>query len=485
MLKDFFKNSVVYGLANIFQKAIDYLANIVFIYLLSTSEYGIMALLPLIMMIMAPLLSLQLGASITRYYYKYLKSDEASLFLGNVLSYMMIVLCGLTIFYVFCSEFLWHAIFPEISFVPYIVIAILITAADSINRTYITVLQIKKQVKRYAIFNNCYILFRILLIIVAIYINKTAYSYYVAYLCAVVIFVPLSLYLLKSDVIWNLRIRYLKEAFKYASYILPVSIFIIANTFIDRHVIMKQLDMNSVGIYSAGVNIGQIIYFMAIVFNVAFLPFFMQAYEENKNTFSKRIEPVYRVIFFVLNIAAFFLAVLSPLLIYVLPVTFYDAIKVVPFIAFLGVGQGLYQLYTNILSLDTEMLRFKILGVVVSLLINIPLSYYLVNVMGVVGAAASSLVCMYISAFVYKLIVYKSKGPDLASGFFVLPVCMFLVALFLFKCEAYLPQYIMIFIYLIVGGGMFYYFDNFYFEKKNFVIDTLKKVCCYVKNSYK
>jgi len=485
MLKVFAQNSLVYGLANVIQKAVDYLANVVFIYLLSTSEYGIMALLPLIMTVMMPLLSLQLGASITRYYYKYLKSDEVSLFLGSVLSYMMIILCGLSIFYVFCSELLWRVIFPEISFVPYIVIAILITAADSINRTYITVLQIKKQVKRYAIFNNCYILFRVLFIIVAIYFNKTAYSYYVAYLCVVVTFVPISLYLLKSDVIWNLRKQYVIEAFKYASYILPVSIFIIANTFIDRHVIMKQLDMNSVGVYSAGVNVGQIIYFMAMVFNVAFLPFFMQAYEEDTNTFSKRIEPVYRIIFFVLNIAAFLLTVLSPLLVYVLPVTFHDAIKVVPFIAFLGVGQGLYQLYTNILSLDVEMLRFKILGVIISLLINIPLSYYLVNIMGIIGAAASSLLCMYISAFVYKLIVYKSKGPDLSFDFFVLPVCMFLVAMLVFECEKSLPLYIMIVIYLIIGGGMFYYFDNLYFKRKNFVIDILKKVCCYVKNGYK
>lgn len=485
MLKDFFKNSVVYALANIVQKIIDYLANFIFIYFLPAFEYGIMTLLPLIVMIMAPLLSFQLGSSVTRYYYKYLKTNEADLFLGNILSYMFIVLFILSVFFIFCSRPIWNVIFPEISFMPYIVIGILITAADSINRMYITILQIKRQVKFYAIFNNCYILFRILLIVIAVYVKQSAYSYYLAYLFAVSLFIPITLYFMRADIKWNLKRKYIKESMKYASYILPVSVFIIANTFIDRHVIMTELDLQSMGIYSAGVNIGQIIYFMAMVFNIACLPFFMQMYEDDKDSFKIRIEPVYKVIFFVLNVSACVLSLLSPFLIYILPATYHEAIVVIPFIAFLGVAQGLYQLYTNILSLDTEMLRFKIIGVISSLLINIPLSYYLVHTIGILGAAISSLSCMYISAFVYKIIVRKTKGPDLSSSFFVLPVFVFLATLFLLRLQEILPLYGTIFAYIIAIGILFCYFNNLYFKRKNYIIDFLKEVYCYVKINHK
>lgn len=485
MIKLFLKNSIVYGLVNIFQKILDYIVNILFIYILSASEYGIISLLPLTMLILSPLISLQLGSSVTRFYYKYKKTGKEDEFLGSIMSFTVIISCLLVILLLLCSSPVWRLAFPGLAFMPYIAIGILVTAADSFNRMYITIMQIKKQVKRYAIYNNCYILFRLLVILVAIYLYKTALSYYLAYLFAIVSFVPVSIYLMRNDIKWNLKIIFLKEALKYSGYMLPVSVFIVANAFIDRHVILEQLDLNSLGVYSAGMNIGQIIYFMAIVFNTAFIPFFMQKYEENKGNFVTEIEPVYRLIFFILNIAALLLSVFSPLLKYLLPVSYHAAIAIVPLIAFLGVAQGLYQLYTNILSLETEMLRFKILGVLASLSVNIPLSYYLVYLWGINGAAYSSLLCMYISVLVYKLIVYKTKGPDLSHSFFIFPVCIFIIALILFRVEAILPFWSMLLIYSMVFYAIFYYSNHYYFKKRNFLIDNFRNLVCYVKTYYK
>ena len=76
MLKDFLKNSVSYGLVNVIQKACDYLVNIVFIYLLAASDYGVIMLLPTIIMLLSPVIFLSLNTAISRYYYKYVKMGK-------------------------------------------------------------------------------------------------------------------------------------------------------------------------------------------------------------------------------------------------------------------------------------------------------------------------------------------------------------------------------------------------------------------------
>ena len=123
------------------------------------------------------------------------------------------------------------------------------------------------------------------------------------------------------------------------------------------------------------------------------------------------------IIFFCLNLSAFLFSILSPFLLYILPESYQGAIKIVPVIAFLGVAQGLYQVYTNILSLEANMLRLKMLGISVSLLINVVLSYNLVRLMGYQGAAYASMISVFISAFLYRLIAWKLKGPVLSNDF--------------------------------------------------------------------
>lgn len=482
MLKDFLKNSVSYGLVNVIQKACDYLVNIIFIYLLAASEYGVIMLLPTIIMLLTPVISLSLNTAISRYYYKYVRIGEAPLFLGSVMTYSILISCLLSVLFILFSAPIWLKIYPDIDFIPFIILGILITVVDGINRMYITIMQIKKQVKRYAIYNNCYILLRLLVLFVTVYFFRTAFTYYLAYLVAVVIFLPVTFYLMKADVKWNMNRSYLKEAFSYAIYILPASVFVIANTFIDRHVIMVQLDMESVGIYSAGMSIGQIIYFMALVFNIAFFPFFMEKYEEKQNGFVTDIEPVYRIIFFFLNLSAFLFSILSPFLSYILPETYQGAIKIVPVIAFLGLAQGLYQVYTNILSLETNMLRFKMLGISVSLLINVVLSYNLVRIMGYQGAAYASMISVFISAFLYRLIAWKLKGPVLSNDFFILPVVVFLYAFVILKIKDFLPLWANVLLYGLCLFPLFFYFNNFYFRQKNFLVISFKNLINYVKN---
>lgn len=482
MLKDFLKNSVSYGLVNVIQKACDYLVNIVFIYLLAASDYGVIMLLPTIIMLLSPVIFLSLNTAISRYYYKYVKMGEAPWFLGSVMSYSVLISCLLSVLFILFSAPLWQKIYPDIDFMPFIVLGILITVIDGINRMYITIMQIKKQVKRYAIYNNCYILLRLLVLFVTVYFFRTAFTYYLAYLVAVLLFLPVTFYLMKADVKWNMNRSYLKEAFSYAIYILPASVFVIANTFIDRHVIMVQLDMESVGIYSAGMSIGQIIYFMALVFNIAFFPFFMEKYEEKKNDFVTDIEPVYRIIFFCLNLSAFLFSILSPFLLYILPESYQGAIKIVPVIAFLGVAQGLYQVYTNILSLEANMLRLKMLGISVSLLINVVLSYNLVRLMGYQGAAYASMISVFISAFLYRLIAWKLKGPVLSNDFFILSLVVFIYVFMILKIKDFLPLWANILLYSLCLFPLFFYFNNFYFRQKNFLVINFKNLIDYVKN---
>ncbi len=486
MLRDFVKLTASYSIINVFQKLADYLSVIFFISAFSAEQYGIVSANTLIVLGLTAIFPLSLEGAISRFYFKYYNKGEVERFLGCIVSYIILFSLGLGIVFLAFSQPLWRLVFKDLPFTPFIVLAILIAMIDPVNRSYIAYLQIKRSIKEYGIFYNAYVLLRLALLSCAAFLYRTAEMYFVAYLISIAVCVPFSLWRLSRTVQWNLDVRYFKEAFAYSIYIVPVTLFSIVNGLIGRSFIMNNLGTASVGVYSAGFNIGQIVYLVAMVFNLAYVSFFIQKYEEVGNKVGKEVQTMSDVMFFLIFLAALVVSFGASLVTSWLPQDYVQAIPLVPLFAFGGVANGLYFLSTNYLSLEQSLVKYKVFGLMAGMILNLGISAALIEQWGIWAAALGNFLSIYISACVLCLISHKKGHFHYSINVYCLTPVLLMAAYGIFSLLQQVSSWgIRLWIILFSLLLFLFVFDRYFFQQPNFLSTNLVKFYNrYVKTFY-
>ena len=178
----------------------------------------------------------------------------------------------------------------------------------------------------------------------------------------------------------------------------------------DRYVIGILLGSAFVGYYSPGYTLGNILVMVLAPFSIL-LPSVLPKYYEEKNTEKVRIFLKYSIKYFLLISipAAFGLSILSKpiLLILTTQAIALNGYLVTPFVAASAVLFGFYAIAGNILILEK---RTKIMGSIwlIAAVLNLSLNIIFVPYVGILGAAAITLIA-YLAAFILT-IYYSSKS---------------------------------------------------------------------------
>ena len=483
MLKNFFKTSFAYAVQNILQRGAEFLLLPFFLSIFSTEDYGIISMCTLLITGLTSLFSLSLDGAVSRYYFKY--SSKPKLlreFIGTIITFLIVFLIIISIVFLLFSSRIWFLFIPEIKFNPYIFLVILISAIDPINRLFFSLLLIKRDVRLYTIYYNIYFYLKLFSLLIVSFYFKSTYCYFIAYLAVLLFFIPISFSGLRKYIKWGIKISYLKEAISYSIYILPVTFMAIVNSFIDKYVVLNNMSLADVGVYSAGVNLAGIILLLATVMNKAYVSFFIQKYEENKNNFESTISTLSDIYFFIILIFTICVSLFICFFQWALPSMYVKSIEIISLFVFVGASNGLYFYYTNFMSLEQKLVKYKVLGFGLGIVINFPISYYLTLKIGMIGAVIGTLCGFLTSLIVMKYLVvkvgnFKVKNKYiyyLLGGLFISSITNKLLVGFT------IPYSILIRVLVLLL--VIFFMNLFFFEKKKFLSHYLNQLLAYVKN---
>lgn len=412
--KKVLKNSGIYGIVSILQKSVGFILLPVYAHYLSTTDYGITAVVGSVVSFFSIFYMLSLNGAISRYYFIY-KDDEEQLkeFWGTNILFVMLNCLVLTILLILFRKFLIMPFVKGIVFSPYIVLALISITLNPIFSIFQCTLQTEQNGKKYGVNNFSYFMVNLILIICFVVIFKMkAEGVLLAASITDMIFFVYTLIDFVPRVKLTINKKYLKESLTYSLPLLPHSLAGWAMAAVDKIFLNNMKNASAAGVYNIGYQFGNIIYLVTNAVNQAFVPWFfekMDSGNKGKNMIIKFSE--YAIVGYgslALIISLFGKDVLSIMV----TKDFSEGWKVVPLICFAYVFNGIYYFFANPLFYNKKGPKYIPIGTFSSALINILLNYLLVPKYGMIGSSVASLVSMFISSIIVLYISNRIEKVD-------------------------------------------------------------------------
>ena len=196
---------------------------------------------------------------------------------------------------------------------------------------------------------------------------------------------------------------------------------------VDRIFINKLLTVAATGIYSVGFQIASIQSMVVTAFSQAYSPYAFEQFAKGEEGRSKivRLTSIAVVIFSILGMT---IALFSKEVIVIMAShNFHDSYKVVPFLTYVFVFQGVYIFVAGPLFLSNTHI-FSIVSVSGAIL-NVALNMIFIPKWGYVGAAVASLLQRVISTVAYAILGYRAEKVKFNwYAIFIVPIVTFFIS---------------------------------------------------------
>ncbi len=252
-----------------------------------------------------------------------------------------------------------------------------------------------------------------------------------------------SLLLLFPDIIRNLRLSFnrelLRKLLKFGLPYLPAGLSSMLIQGIDRPILGKLTDLDTVGVYNACYKLGIFMMLFVNMFQYAWQPFFLQnAGEKNvKQIFSK-------VLTYFTLASALILVILSLFIdnIVAIPVmhgrtlidsAYWGGLSIVPIILSGYLFNGLYVIFTAGIYIEEKSMYIPLITGI-GALVNIVVNFLLIPVWGIMGAAFATL-----------------------AAYLAMALGLYIVTQRFYKIDYEIAKLTRIFTGILIVGGIYYY----------------------------
>ncbi|WP_202983551.1 polysaccharide biosynthesis C-terminal domain-containing protein [Ferrimonas lipolytica] len=198
---------------------------------------------------------------------------------------------------------------------------------------------------------------------------------------------------------------------KYSTIILPVSIFSVINSMIDKIYITSLLPLKELANYTSVFLLAGAIQVVILAMNKSYMPSLLKLYSLHGYLSLDKIKNRTKSLMLVSYLFFIFCIIILPFVfkyIYSDKIEFSYNVFVVLSLSFLF--NTLYILYTNVLSLEEQTAKYKMFGFISATILNVPLSYILTLKFGILGAALSTMLsCIFAASILYSLVNRRVK----------------------------------------------------------------------------
>ncbi len=409
------KGGITFAIAQILTKASGFLLIPIYTRFLTTTDYGIIGYLQVIMQVLSTILMFGFYGAQTRFYYDYkYKPEEMGSFLYSINIYLLVVLFLVCSFFTFYGENVFGPFIDKksIPFNPYWILILWIVFFQIFNQIVISYYLCRKNFKRCAtlqyvnflITTTCIIYFIVVL-------REGALGQIKGLLIGNFLFFTLFYW----DYAKNFRLKFSFNKLKYAlSFGLPVVFHLLASVslnFIDRVILERYVSLADLGIYTLGYQVGMVMSVLVNSFNQAWAPNYYDLMKDKNLNHSWHVKRVFYIWLGVIGTICLIGSMWSKeLLLFLTPAKFHKSAQIVPIIIFSYVINGLYFFAVNPI-LFFKKTKFLPFTTGTAAILNIMLNFLLIPKYGIMGAAYATVISFMFMAVSVYLISLRLFNP--------------------------------------------------------------------------
>ncbi len=402
-LKHTVKHTTIYSLGNISIKIIGLILLPLYTTHLTTSEYGILAILETTNQFLVSVFNMRLAVAMMRWWADAKTAKEKKIIIFNTFFPLLLVVLVFNAIlqpfdYIFSDVFFGHQ-----NYTNYFTLLFIWTSLEIFNETALSLIRLKEKSGFFALLSilkfTSILGLNIYFIVVLNYgITGIILSQVIGSALALVITIPMIL----KNILWKFDFVIFKEMFNYSFPLILSGVFNLILTLSDRYIIKLLIDYSQVGIYSLGYKLAGVInVFIVRSFQMSFMPIAFKMYKEKHapRFFSKVLNYYTLILVVAVLVLSFFskevLMIFSPN-----NRDFWAAYTIVPIISVTFVFNGMKYIFQLGLHFEKKT-KYNAYIVMIGAIVNIGLNFALIPLINIYGAAAASTITSLIVTILY------------------------------------------------------------------------------------
>lgn len=444
-LKNLTRHSIVYTLSTFIQRTLGLVMMPIYTskaYLATQSDYGDLTLFYTFVAFMNIIYLYGMDSAFLRYYFlgKHSRNDTyKTAFIGVTLNALLIS----AIIFV-SSTFLSQVIFNSVDYVYHVKLSATILFLDVFCNLPYLILRAEEKSVQFSVI-------KVIRFIIELFLNILFVVYYkmgfIGILYANVLAAFMNVLILLPYQFPYLRGKWNTNAFKsmvlFAIPMIPNGIAYLIVEVSDKFLMLKLLDKETLGLYSANYKFGTILLFLVIAFRTAWQPFFLKLAEqkEARDVYSRVLTYFTLmgvvVVVFVSYLIEYIVKIPLPGSITLLGKQYWSGVTIIPLILTSYLFYGIYvNLTVGIYIRKKAQLMIIFTGL--AAIVNVSSNFYLMPHYGIMGAAIATLLSYLI--MVLTIFVANQKIYPVQYDYTRLAFLFIILVLMLFVYYYYQPQ---------------------------------------------
>jgi len=341
-----FKNSITYGLGAILTKTVGFFLIPIYTRYLTVEEYGMLALLNVILLLISFIFLLGVSSASMRFYFD-LNADE--IYRGKIYgnATILLVIFPLALFIIFTPLIyvLITLFLPSIPFFPYVLVILMIGLFSPIEALMLGLLRVKKRALTFVQYNiSLFILQMIVGIVAVAWLKFGLKGLLYAQLFTNMVFWVIAIAILKGDSKIYFSWSMTKKLLFYGIPLIPFFIFTWINTASGRFMLERYSSLRDVGIFALATQFSGILAVFSGAFDNVFTPYFYEtAQNSNGSEIIGKFITKYVAIFGLIALCV--LVFSQPMILIMAAPKFHNAISYIPSLLFVGFLSLNYKLF--------------------------------------------------------------------------------------------------------------------------------------------
>lgn len=403
-----FKNTFIYMLTEVVNKAVPFLLLPILTVYLSPSDYGIVATYGAFIAILAVFIHLSLVGAVNVNFFKFSK-EHLKIYIANVL--LIIFVSSLVFFcliYLFQDQLSLKLEIPRV----WLFVGLLVTIAQFLTILNLGLWQVEQQPKPFGIYQITLMLTNTsMVLILVIGFGMGWKGQLIGQSVATVLFSLLSFGFIyrRGFLQFTFDKSYIKDALKFGIPLIPHALSGWFRMGVDRIFLTTFIGSSATGIYSVGYQFGFIIGIVAVAFNQAYSPYLYK--KLNNITLKEKLKLVkftYAYFIGILLFAGSISLIMPWVITHFLNERYLASKEIIPWVAFGYAFQGMYFMVVNYIFYEkkTYMLAF---ATFISAAIHVILSYTFIHMYGMIGVAYAtplSFLIMFVLVWILSAKIY-------------------------------------------------------------------------------
>lgn len=390
--KKILENSMFYIFSSLLVRALGFLLLPIYTLFLTPDDYGITNLVSGFLNVGIFIIAFSLYSAAIRFYADY-KDDLERLkkFYSSLINFIIISGFFSVVIGTYLREFLQSIFFDGIEFYPIILISLFTLTFFSLHTMHQSMLQGMQKGKKLTIINITVFLITVGLKLVFLgVLHLGVVGFLLAQLIVYVSYSIFIIYDLKREGLYciSVDIKMLKEALKYSIPLIPHNLSTRLASLISRIFINNTGTLAAVGLYSIGMQFGNLIDVVQTSVNKAFQPWFYESM--NKNDSHSRKDAVSLANFLLIFYSLIYMLIglfSQEIVILMTNESYVMAWTVIPILVVGFSIKSIYYFFVNIVMYYKEAANKLFLSTITGSLFDILFSYLLIPKYGMYGAA--------------------------------------------------------------------------------------------------